>query len=302
MFVQPKQDSINRCHINTLIPTTPNTVSKQNNFINCKIMADHPSRRGGRYRDDRGSRRRDTRESDRYDDRRDRHHKSRSASPRRDRRDRHRSRSRDRRDRRPDQDRERPYERERELDQERHSRGSDRRRGSEPEPHRRADRQEAHSSRYRDARDDGIRPSKEIATPTRPAQSPSHNSPLPTRPKDRSRKSTPLSFKVGKNNEEPLREGETDLKVKAERFGEPATHSGGEAMNEDQAEDEDEDEIEIDGGVDMAAMMGFSSFDSTKGKKVKGNDVGAVRKEKKSEYRQYMNRVGGFNRPLSPGR
>ena len=29
---------------------------------------------------------------------------------------------------------------------------------------------------------------------------------------------------------------------------------------------------------------------------------GVVRKEKKTEYRQYMNRVGGFNRPLSPSR
>jgi U4/U6.U5 tri-snRNP-associated protein 3 len=27
-----------------------------------------------------------------------------------------------------------------------------------------------------------------------------------------------------------------------------------------------------------------------------------VSKVKKAEYRQYMNRVGGFNRPLSPGR
>lgn len=53
---------------------------------------------------------------------------------------------------------------------------------------------------------------------------------------------------------------------------------------------------------EMAAMMGFGGFGTTKGKKVTGNNLGAVRKEKKTEYRQYMNRVGGFNRPLSPGR
>lgn len=69
--------------------------------------------------------------------------------------------------------------------------------------------------------------------------------------------------------------------------------------------DQDEEEIDVDNdGMDddMAAMMGFGGFGTTKGKKVVGNNVGAVRKEKKTEYRQYMNRVGGFNRPLSPGR
>lgn len=67
--------------------------------------------------------------------------------------------------------------------------------------------------------------------------------------------------------------------------------------------DEDDDlAMEEDGMDDMAAMMGFGGFGSTKGKKVVGNNVGAVRKEKKTEYRQYMNRVGGFNRPLSPSR
>lgn len=69
--------------------------------------------------------------------------------------------------------------------------------------------------------------------------------------------------------------------------------------------DEDEEDIDVeDDGMDddMAAMMGFGGFGTTKGKKVAGNNLGAVRKEKKTEYRQYMNRVGGFNRPLSPGR
>lgn len=70
------------------------------------------------------------------------------------------------------------------------------------------------------------------------------------------------------------------------------------------AEPMDEDfDVDDDGmDADMAAMMGFGGFGSTKGKKVVGNNIGAVRKEKKTEYRQYMNRVGGFNRPLSPSR
>lgn len=50
----------------------------------------------------------------------------------------------------------------------------------------------------------------------------------------------------------------------------------------------------------MAAMLGFNGFGTTKQKKVKGNDVYAVAKDKQATYRQYMNRVGGFNRALSP--
>lgn len=53
--------------------------------------------------------------------------------------------------------------------------------------------------------------------------------------------------------------------------------------------------------IQMQKTMGFGKFRSTKNTKVPGNDkLYAVRKEKKIEYRQYMNRVGGFNRPLSP--
>ncbi|KAK6462576.1 hypothetical protein DFJ63DRAFT_163089 [Scheffersomyces coipomensis] len=53
----------------------------------------------------------------------------------------------------------------------------------------------------------------------------------------------------------------------------------------------------------MISLMGFSGFGTTKGKHVKGSKGGAsVKQEKKTEYRQYMNRSKGFNRPLSPGR
>ena len=53
----------------------------------------------------------------------------------------------------------------------------------------------------------------------------------------------------------------------------------------------------------LAPLMGFTGFKSTKNTKVPGNDkLYAVKKEKKAEYRQYMNRTGGFNRPLSPSR
>lgn len=49
---------------------------------------------------------------------------------------------------------------------------------------------------------------------------------------------------------------------------------------------------------EMMRLMGFCSFDTTKGKKVDGNDVGTVHVILKRKYRQYMNRKGGFNRPL----
>lgn len=54
-----------------------------------------------------------------------------------------------------------------------------------------------------------------------------------------------------------------------------------------------EDEIE------MMRMMGIPvGFDSTKGKHVPGADVSGVRAVSKRQPRQYMNRRGGFNRPL----
>ncbi|KAF0292500.1 U4/U6.U5 small nuclear ribonucleoprotein [Amphibalanus amphitrite] len=50
--------------------------------------------------------------------------------------------------------------------------------------------------------------------------------------------------------------------------------------------------------IEMMKIMGFGGFDTTKGKKVDGNNQGAVHVVLKRRYRQYMNRKGGFNRPL----
>lgn len=52
------------------------------------------------------------------------------------------------------------------------------------------------------------------------------------------------------------------------------------------------------GEASMMKMMGFSDFNSTKGKHVPGNDIYAANIVQKRKYRQYMNRRGGFNRPL----
>ena len=50
--------------------------------------------------------------------------------------------------------------------------------------------------------------------------------------------------------------------------------------------------------IDMMKLMGFDGFNTTKGKKVTGNAKGDVHIVTKRKYRQYMNRKGGFNRPL----
>uniref|UniRef100_A0A8I3PT62 U4/U6.U5 small nuclear ribonucleoprotein 27 kDa protein n=1 Tax=Canis lupus familiaris TaxID=9615 RepID=A0A8I3PT62_CANLF len=64
-------------------------------------------------------------------------------------------------------------------------------------------------------------------------------------------------------------------------------------ITEEDLEGKTEEEIE------MMKLMGFASFDSTKGKKVDGSvNAYAINVSQKRKYRQYMNRKGGFNRPL----
>lgn len=108
----------------------------------------------------------------------------------------------------------------------------------------------------------------------------------------------PVSFKVGRATSHEAQDHdrmETDDETK------PLKIKGAKKKARTPEPEEDpEIIIEDDGMAAMQAMMGFGGFSTTQNKKVAGNDVSAVRKEKKTEYRQYMNRVGGFNRPLSP--
>ena len=68
-------------------------------------------------------------------------------------------------------------------------------------------------------------------------------------------------------------------------------------LDKDGEHDDDDDDEE----AAMAKVMGFSNFRSTKNTKVPGNDKNyGIRKGQMAVYRQYMNRIGGFNRPLSP--
>ncbi|XP_078284882.1 U4/U6.U5 small nuclear ribonucleoprotein 27 kDa protein isoform X2 [Rhinoraja longicauda] len=51
--------------------------------------------------------------------------------------------------------------------------------------------------------------------------------------------------------------------------------------------------------IEMLKIMGFGAFDTSKGKKMDGSvNAYAVNVQQKRKYRQYMNRKGGFNRPL----
>ncbi|KAG7694966.1 hypothetical protein KL930_001289 [Ogataea haglerorum] len=52
----------------------------------------------------------------------------------------------------------------------------------------------------------------------------------------------------------------------------------------------------------LSSIIGFKDFGSTKNKKVNGNAAFGAKKLPRTEYRQYMNREKGFNRPLSPPR
>lgn len=114
----------------------------------------------------------------------------------------------------------------------------------------------------------------------------------------------PVSFKVsssvsGQDHERMELDGDAeDAKGTKGKKGKKAAKK----MVEEDDDDDDDLVVEDDGMAAMKAMMGFGGFGTTHEQKVAGNDVYAVRKEKKREYRQYMNRVGGFNRPLSPPR
>lgn len=81
----------------------------------------------------------------------------------------------------------------------------------------------------------------------------------------------------------------------------PAAAAPGGADVADGVEGGDAEEEE-DPDTAMAAMLGFSSFDSSKGKMVADNQTGPSKGGAKQvlqrKYRQYMNRVGGFNRAL----
>ncbi|KAG6414414.1 hypothetical protein SASPL_127136 [Salvia splendens] len=187
-------------------------------------------------------------------------------SDRRDRdRDRNRDRDRDRKRIRDDRDLDRDRERDRDRDRSRrsHSRTPDRTRSRHTRSRTRSpDERDRHRQRHRHHR-------SRSRSPTSPA---------------RKRLKDDVVLK------------DKDDAVSKDKKQKENTSAGIDDVNKD-LELMDEDEME------MMKKFGIpAGFDSTKGKPVAGNEVGAVRKVTKRQPRQYMNRRGGFNRPLPPER
>jgi U4/U6.U5 tri-snRNP-associated protein 3 len=72
-----------------------------------------------------------------------------------------------------------------------------------------------------------------------------------------------------------------------------------EEKEEEKEEDEEKTQEQLEEEEMMRKVMGFTHFNTTKGKHVPGIE-GAVKIGKPKRYRQYMNRRGGFNRQLDP--
>ncbi len=186
-------------------------------------------------------------------------------------------------------------------------------------PADRGSREEARGAKR--GRDEDVkarsRSPKEDRSPNRDAKEPidgferASTQGLPHRDRNQSRQTTPpLTFALNRSRGPSLdRDPATDPAIKKGDLAQPHTQhkktknrpKAAEFIGDLMDEDEEDDGIvveEDDSMAAMQAMMGFGGFGTTKQKKIPGNDVYAVRKEKKTEYRQYMNRVGGFNRPL----
>jgi len=97
------------------------------------------------------------------------------------------------------------------------------------------------------------------------------------------------------NEEEAKEKSERMMRLQEEIKNDDAKADEGSDM-------EEEDLTELSAEEQMRKLMGFGDFGTTKGKKVEDNHTGAARgataSKKERKYRQYMNRKGGFNRPL----
>ncbi|KFY17687.1 hypothetical protein V492_00463 [Pseudogymnoascus sp. VKM F-4246] len=281
-------------------------------------------RRGGRQEPDRGNDRNRSYRSRTPERPRDRDHDrdnqryGRGGGRRDDRRDRDGGRSDGRREdpRRDDRGRhgQRDMDRDGDRRQYRDDRGArdydrnqrDGRRGGEGDTKRRSRSPRGDRSPEREPAADAAHPSM--------ARIVEQDMPLRQGSRQGSRHATPpVAFKVGRpdsrggsrdpGGQSPAQSdtGATNASASHKNKPKAADFIAADDMDVEEGE-EDDIEVEDDAMAAMQAMMGFGGFGTTKQKKVLGNDIGGVRKEKKTEYRQYMNRVGGFNRPLSPSR
>ncbi|CAC5389289.1 SNRNP27 [Mytilus coruscus] len=121
------------------------------------------------------------------------------------------------------------------------------------------------------------------------SRSPRRRSPRRERERHRSRSGSPKSIhKREKERHEPP----TSTSISSSSSSRPPKQPQAPKISAQELQGMSEEEQQ------MAKLMGFASFNTTKNKKVDGNDSYAAYLPKKRRYRQYMNRRGGFNRPL----
>ncbi|KAL0681881.1 hypothetical protein Bca4012_048728 [Brassica carinata] len=193
-------------------------------------------------------------------------------------RDSDRRRDRDDRDRRRDRDdRDADRERDRERDRDRGLR-SKKSRSRTPDHHARPPRHARSPERYRSRSRSIDRDRNRHHRRRTPSPSPSRKRPRESSVDDERNRKKAASDSVHEIAKEPAKKNDKQ------------PSGGGEA-----AEEEGMDVNEIE----MMKMLGIpTGFDSTKGKHVEGADVSGIRAVTKRQPRQYMNRRGGFNRPL----
>ncbi|KAF8232324.1 DUF1777-domain-containing protein [Tricholoma matsutake] len=158
----------------------------------------------------------------------------------------------------------------------------------------RRDRRDSKDTRRKDdGREHGIHredrkstPRKEDTTKQLREEDGSHNRPA----------ATPVfSASMSEHNNETDGPGGTPSKSQSQPSTRPNLDP--DASDEGDEEGEEMDVVNHDDAAVMV-MMGLTGFGSTKGKQVEGNQEGAVHVKKVRTWRQYMNRRGGFNRPL----
>lgn len=114
----------------------------------------------------------------------------------------------------------------------------------------------------------------------------------------RMRRDNEVEEKVTTSAADGGEQGNNGAAVKKYAVPLPSEHNKGDSTKEGDNDDEEGDEDQNA----MMQMMGMSGFGTTKGKAVADNQSSAARgaasKNKGRKYRQYMNRKGGFNRPL----
>ncbi|GAA5932233.1 SNUT3/LISCH7 family protein [Sporobolomyces koalae] len=130
---------------------------------------------------------------------------------------------------------------------------------------------------------------------------PSRRSPSPDSSRRRSRSPPPTRRQHSRSPSPPRRRDRTGERVRdrGERDRSsppPPRRSDGRDRGRSESLVTADDAADVE-TQDIAAMMGFGGFGTTQGKQHEGELSGASIKQERA-HRQYMNRKGGFNRPL----